>query len=46
MPLGMDHLVTPGFIPVPKVTPKINKITSLHLLTILVFFESIDKKYK
>ena len=22
MPLGMVHLVTPGFIPVPKTTPK------------------------
>ena len=22
MPSGMDHFVTPGFIPVPKVTPR------------------------
>ena len=36
MPLGMDHLVTPGFIPVPKATRK-NLSAALHTEAFLIF---------
>ena len=36
MPLGMAHLVTPGFIPVPKATRK-NLSAALQTVAFLIF---------